>query len=196
VTRPGFIGPSAPISCPGPPTGREWLHEIVHGGMGAQLHLIGHRPVIFSRKGIEVTSSFGRIADALVKLPVRSVIIEAQLTTWDALSATLSTEAGRKGLCACSFDLLELNGNDWRPWSCEARRAMLKSLVGKGRALITFSEDFSDPLTLREAAGRLGLAGIISKRRTQPYMSGQNPGWITVKIASRHGPSGQPLDLN
>jgi bifunctional non-homologous end joining protein LigD len=196
MTSPSFIEPSASISCSEPPTGSERLHEVIYSGVGAQLHLIGRRPVIFSRKGVELTPSFGRIADALVKLPVWSVIIEAQITNCDAQILDLSTEPGQKGLCACSFDLLELNGKDWRPWSCEARRAMLKSLVGESRARLSVSEDFSDPLTLRDAADRLGLEGIISKRRAQPYVSGQNPGWIKVKIEPRHGVSGQPLDLN
>ena len=35
-----------------------------------------------------------------------------------------------------------------------------------------------------EAAVKLGLEGIVSKRREQPYRSGPNSGWVKVKTAA------------
>ena len=46
----------------------------------------------------------------------------------------------------------------------------------------------ASPKTFRDkllgAASRMGLEGIVSKRRDQPYRSGPNSGWIKVKTAT------------
>ena len=50
--------------------------------------------------------------------------------------------------------------------------------------LLRLSESFDDPVKLLEAAIKLGLEGIVSKRREQPYRSGPNSGWVKVKTAA------------
>jgi bifunctional non-homologous end joining protein LigD len=90
----------------------------------------------------------------------------------------------KSGLCAWCFDLLLLDGKDLRPTACEARRALLRALVGTERPCLPFSDDFDDPLPVLKAAERLNLEGIVSKRRDQPYRSGRNPGWVKVKTAA------------
>ena len=47
--------------------------------------------------------------------------------------------------------------------------------------MLRFSDGFADPTKLLEATARMGLEGIVSKLRDQPYRSGKNPGWIKVK---------------
>ena len=42
----------------------------------------------------------------------------------------------------------------------------------------------STTVKLLEAAMKLGLEGIVSKRREQPYRSGPNSGWVKVKTAA------------
>jgi hypothetical protein len=42
---------------------------------------------------------------------------------------------------------------------------------------IRFSEEFSDPLKLLSVVERMGLGGVVSKRRTSPYASGTKCGW-------------------
>jgi bifunctional non-homologous end joining protein LigD len=46
---------------------------------------------------------------------------------------------------------------------------------------LRFSESFDDPQKLLDAAVKLGLEGIVSKRRDQAYRSGPNSGWVKVK---------------
>ena len=52
----------------------------------------------------------------------------------------------------------------------------------RGRA--AFSEAFDDAEKLLAAALELGLEGIVSKKRDQPYRSGKNLGWVKVKTAA------------
>ena len=49
--------------------------------------------------------------------------------------------------------------------------------------LIRYSEAFPDAGALLAECARLGLEGIVAKRRDAPYRSGTRSGWIKVKIS-------------
>ena len=67
----------------------------------------------------------------------------------------------------------------------EQRRERLQLLLARADGdLLRLSESFDDPHKLLEAAVRLGLEGIVSKRRDQAYRSGPNSGWVKVKTAA------------
>jgi bifunctional non-homologous end joining protein LigD len=66
----------------------------------------------------------------------------------------------------------------------EERRARLESLFsGADGDLLRFLEAFDDAEMLLAAALELGLEGIVSKKREQPYRSGKNLGSVKVKTA-------------
>jgi bifunctional non-homologous end joining protein LigD len=81
-----------------------------------------------------------------------------------------------------AFDLLYLQSRDLREWPLEQRRAQLQALLtsNKGDA-IRFSEAFPDADVLLAECARLGLEGIVCKRKDAPYRSGSRSGWIKVK---------------
>ena len=62
------------------------------------------------------------------------------------------------------------------------RRARLEALLaGADEDPLRF---FDDAEKLLAAALELGLEGIVSKKRDQPYRSGKNLGWTKVKTAA------------
>ena len=80
---------------------------------------------------------------------------------------------------------MHLNGGDLRPLPLDERRAQLrKLLIEADDSTLRFSDDFPNAEKLLAAASRMGLEGIVSKRREQPYRSGPNSGWIKVKTAT------------
>src|SRR5215470_5993021 len=82
--------------------------------------------------------------------------------------------------CVYCFDLLELNGRDFREQPLVQRRARLEALLKRARCnLIRFSEAFPDPDTLLAECARRGLEGIVCKRKDSPYRSGSRSGWIS-----------------
>ena len=86
------------------------------------------------------------------------------------------------------FDLMMIDGKDVRAEPLEQRRARLQALLaGADGGLIRFSEAFDDAEKLLAAALELGLEGIVSKKRDQPYRSGKNLGWVKVKTAAWRG---------
>ena len=75
-----------------------------------------------------------------------------------------------------AFDLIELNGDDLRRDPLEVRKATLASLVVKASPGIRFNEHMEgDGPTVFAHACKLGLEGIVSKRKDSAYRSGRPP---------------------
>ena len=81
-----------------------------------------------------------------------------------------------------AFDLIELNGDDMRPDPLEVRKATLASIVAKASAGIRFNEHIEgDGPTVFAHACKMGLEGIVSKRKDSAYRSGRSPDWLKMK---------------
>jgi hypothetical protein len=65
----------------------------------------------------------------------------------------------------------------------EARRAALAKLILRAGPGLQLSEylDGNDGATVFEHACKLGLEGIVSKRRGSRYVSGRSPDWVKLK---------------
>ena len=186
LKRTAFIVPSAPVLKKTPPSGPEWLHELKHDGWRAQLHRQAGGAAILSRNGKDITARFAVIRKAMLGLP--ACIIDAELVGCDADGIPdfhALTTGNAHGCCAWCFDLMMIDGKDVRAEPLERRRSRLEQLLaGADQDLLRFSEAFDDPEKLLAAALELGLEGIVSKKRDQPYRSGKNVGWIKVKTAA------------
>ena len=83
-----------------------------------------------------------------------------------------------------AFDLIELNGDDLRRDPLEVRKATLRSMLGKAGLGLRFNEHIAgDGPTVFAHACRLGLEGIVSKRKGSSYRSGRSPDWLKMKNA-------------
>jgi bifunctional non-homologous end joining protein LigD len=184
----GFIEPCLPTNARSVPSGPLWAYEIKHDGFRFVCWRAGDRVRVFSRQGIDWTDRVPLIAEALAALRVKSVIIDGEgvvchpdgVSDFDLLRAGISRSCREAFLYA--FDLLELDGADLRrePW--ETRRARLASLLRKARDGVRLSEHLDSDGALAFAhACRMGLEGIVAKRRDRPYRSGRCADWIKVK---------------
>jgi len=62
------------------------------------------------------------------------------------------------------------------------RKARLRDLVKGSSPLIAYVEDLAgDGKAIFKEGCRLGLEGIVAKRRDSPYRSGQQESWIKAK---------------
>ena len=72
-----------------------------------------------------------------------------------------------------AFDLIELDGDDLRRDPLEVRKATLASIVAKASPGIQFNEHIEgDGPTVFAHACKMGLEGIVSKRKESLYRSG------------------------
>jgi bifunctional non-homologous end joining protein LigD len=81
-----------------------------------------------------------------------------------------------------AFDLIGLDGRDLRRERIEDRKAALVKLLRRSDYGIFLNEHVEDEAAVVfQHACKLGLEGIVSKRRGSPYVSGRSPHWLKLK---------------
>jgi len=64
----------------------------------------------------------------------------------------------------------------------EVRKATLRSTLAKAGLGLRFNEHLDgDGPTVFAHACKMGLEGIVSKRKDSPYRSGRSPDWLKMK---------------
>jgi bifunctional non-homologous end joining protein LigD len=188
--RSPFIPPAQPVLRPAPPRGDAWVREVKFDGWLIQLHKHRNSIAIYTRSGADFTHRLRAIAEAVASLPVRSIVIDGELTACDKRGLPDFRSLHFRGfrtneLCVWAFDVLWLDNTDIRPAPLTDRKRLLESIVNKtGDNWLRFSETFNEGEKLLKAAERMGLEGVVSKRRDVPYRSGIDCGWIKVKCQS------------
>lgn len=188
---PDFIPPQLATLTQEVPGDGNWIHEVKFDGYRAIARIEGgRRAKILTRSGQDWTRRFPTIARALTTLPVENALLDGEivkllpngLSSFQALQNALSAGEG-EGLHYYLFDLLYLDGRDFRDEPLSARREALGRVLKKNReGVLRFSEGIqeSHSRVFREAC-RQGLEGVISKRCDRPYQSGRTRDWLKTK---------------
>ena len=179
-----------------PPSGDEWVHEIKLDGYRVGCLISGGHVRLVSRRGVDWTSRFPEIADAFGALAADEAVIDGELvvvlpdgrSSFEAMQQAAASRSRRTGLVYFAFDLLYLDGERIDRLPLEARKARLQTLVGQSNASrIRYTEHVDGRGTeVFEQACRMGLEGIVSKRRDLPYQPGRRDSWRKAKCL-RHG---------
>jgi bifunctional non-homologous end joining protein LigD len=162
-----------------PPASDHWLHEIKHDGYRTVLLVNNGRVQAVTRNRNDWTERYGPIVEVAERLRCRSAIIDGEVIVQDPQGRSEFTaiqEAIRwhpERLVFFAFDLPFLNDEDLRDAPLEERRDYLQivirqSLDGRerGRARIQFSDHVvGGGPAFFAAAEKMGLEGIVSKRR-------------------------------
>ena len=182
----GFIAPCLPTKTDKLPSGGEWLHEIKHDGFRVIARKNGPWVRLYSRPGNDLTYRFPLIVEALARLRSRSCIIDGEAVACDANGVTsfdlVRHHRANERIFLYAFDLIELNGDDLRRDPLEGRKATLEVILAKVGPGVQFNEHMEgDGETVFRHACKLGLEGIVSKRKHSPYRSGRSPDWLKMK---------------
>jgi bifunctional non-homologous end joining protein LigD len=126
--------------------------------------------------------------ESLARLRSRSCIIDGEAVACDE-SGVPSFERIRyrrhdSSVLLYAFDLVELNGDDLRRDPLEVRKATLATVLARVGHGIWFNDHIAGPTVFRHAC-KLGLEGIVSKRKDSPYRSGRSPDWLKIKNPAR-----------
>jgi bifunctional non-homologous end joining protein LigD len=184
----GYIEPCLPSSADKPPSGPEWVHEIKHDGyrLMARRDPISIGIRLLTRNGHDWAPRYPRIVEAVNALKVRSCLIDGEAVACDESGVTVFKRLREKQIgqhvFLYAFDLLELNGRDLRPEPIEVRKATLASLLRGCPPGLRLNEHLTHPgeLVFRHAC-KMGLEGIVSKRRGSRYRSGRTKDWLKFK---------------
>jgi bifunctional non-homologous end joining protein LigD len=182
----GFIAPCLPTKTDKLPSGDPWLHEIKHDGFRIIARKDGGRVQLYSRPGNDMTRRFPLIAEALARLRSRSCVIDGEAVACDddglASFERIRYRQHDGDVFLYAFDLIELNDDDLRRDPLEVRKATLASVLAKAAAGLRLNEHLEgDGPTVFAHACKMGLEGIVSKRKDSMYRSGRSPEWLKMK---------------
>jgi bifunctional non-homologous end joining protein LigD len=147
---------------------------------------------LLTRSGLDWTEKYTETAKVLANLPVTSAYIDGELCGVGAdgvMSFALMQAAGDTGTGALvyfAFDLLAHDGESLTRLPLLDRKARLAEILKKPPPGVAYSEHNDNPSEMvREAACRIGLEGVVSKRADQAYAPGNRGMWIKSKCLNR-----------
>jgi bifunctional non-homologous end joining protein LigD len=172
--------PCLPTSVKVPPIGSKWVFEIKHDGFRLIARRIGGDVRLFTRTGFDVSGRYTLVAEALRRLKVLSVVLDGEVccNTFDDLWSRKHDHAAR----LLAFDLLELDGVDYRLRPLMERKAELERLLAKENPGLQLVEHLTgDGAVIFEHACKLGLEGIVAKRADRACQAGRSKRWLKIK---------------
>jgi DNA ligase D-like protein (predicted ligase) len=183
-----FIKPMLAKSVDELPSGKHWIYELKLDGYRALVMKKRRAVTIFSRRGNNLNSMFATIVGAFSFLP-DDIIIDGEVVVLDeegkpSFSALQHSQFTPESLHFYVFDLVAYEGRDLRKLPLADRRRLLEDHALKGmRDPVRLSEVFdATPKQLISAAKQAGLEGVIGKRATSTYESGERSGaWVKYK---------------
>ncbi len=172
----------------------DWLYEIKFDGYRLLARIDGTSVRCITRNGHDWSARLPALVKSLGDLDVGSgwldgeivVMNEQGLPDFGALQNAFDN-ASTASIVYYLFDLPYYQGLNLRHVGLMKRRELLAGfLKGNQHANIRFSEAFEEvPQNLLTSAQRLGLEGIVGKRKDSFYTSGRSADWIKLKTRLR-----------
>jgi ATP-dependent DNA ligase len=155
---------------------------LAHGGGDIRL---------LTRKALDWTTRIPTIAAALGKLRVRTALLDGEIVSEDKRGVPHFSnlqddlKSGRRDCLRCHvFDLIYLDGFDLTGSTLVDRKSLLERLLSRAPAAtpLRYSEHSDENgATMLKHACKMGLEGIVSKRKDLPYRSGRGGHWLKMK---------------
>ncbi len=188
---PDFVPPSLATLHTAPPQAPEWIHEIKLDGYRIEARLDHGKVRLLTRKALDWTHRFERIAKAVATLPADTALLDGELvveneqgvSSFSMLQGDLKDGRGDR-LVYWVFDLLHLDGRDLRNEPLVERKAALRQLLkGQSRTgpLRYVDHLDEDGAVIFKHACDINLEGIVSKLRDAPYRPGRSENFVKVK---------------
>ena len=181
--------------------GPEWLFEIKWDGYRAIAFIENGKSRLVSRNQNELTARFPELKDLPKFVHAKTAILDGEVVALDDEGrASFSLMQQRTGFRAggrrsaanadvpvlyYAFDLLYLDGYDWRKLPLEERKKKLASILITGDALRYSDHYEKQGKALFEMARAKGLEGILAKKRDSIYQERRSTDWLKIKITHR-----------
>ncbi len=195
---PSTIHPMLATSVDKPFDGPDWLFEIKWDGYRAIAFIENGQLRLVSRNQNELTPRFPELKDLPKSIKAKTAILDGEVVALDAegrASFSLMQQRtgfrphGRRGTVNAdvpvlyyAFDLLYLDGYDWRRMPLRQRKEKLAALLVTGDSL-RYSDHYENQgKALFEMARTKGLEGILAKKRDSIYQERRSTDWLKIKI--------------
>ena len=192
---PASLAPQLATLVAAPPQAQdEWFYEIKFDGYRMLARIEGRTIRLFSRNGNDWTAKLASVRAALLAMKLPDgwydgevvVMNSAGVPDFGALQRAFDASTPAD-IVYYLFDLPYCDGRDLRHWPLEARRETLRRLLeAAGGDTVRFSEIFeASAQSVLASACRLGLEGVIAKRRDSVYTSRRSADWQKLKCVQR-----------
>ena len=198
LPRPGDVAPMWPTPYPAAFDSPDFLFEPTWGG---------HRVLAFidpsERAGdgaVRLVDAAGRdlvgrlpgLAGLGVRVAARSAVLDGELVVVDAHGraddeALRGRLVGRPGrpVALLVFDLLHLDGRWLLNQPLDKRRDLLRRVLRPGDEVVMVPAIAGEGRALYEAVAVQGIAGMLARRRTSPYLPGVRSAlWRSIVVLS------------
>ena len=192
---PATLAPQLATLVDGPPASpQDWLFEIKFDGYRLLARVDGKDVRLFTRNGNDWTGKLKPLRAALAGMRLPPGWYDGEIVVHNVegrpdFGLLQQAFEGDKtnDIVYFVFDLPYFDGADLRQLPLWQRRRMLREALARAPASrVRFSEEFdAPPGEMMDAACRMGLEGIIGKRRDAAYVAGRTRDWIKLKCGLR-----------
>src|SRR5262245_17372187 len=142
-----FIHPCQPIVAKQPPSGAGWAHELKHDGYRLQIHVRDGRVRLYTINGADWSKRYPLITEAARRID-GSAVLDAEVVwlgsdgaaNFDALHSRVNDQSA----VALAFDLISLDGEDFRQEPYSEHKAVLRKILRRTRRGIQYVEHAED----------------------------------------------------
>lgn len=181
----GDVAPMWPTPRADPFDSPEYLFEPTWGGHRA-LAFVGPAGQpgggdvrLVDPAGNELSQRIPELAGLAVRVAARSAVLDGELVAVDrrgraddaALRARLNGQPGRP-VAYLVFDLLHLDGRWLLNQPLDRRRQALRRVLRPGDEVVTVPAIAGSGRALHAAVSAQGIAGVLARQRTGPYLPG------------------------
>ena len=172
------------------PEGDGWSYEVKWDGYRALAQKTGANVRLISRNLKNVTRQYPGVAAAIVKVRADSALLDGEIVALDRNGHPSFQDLHHRASAGTrivyyAFDALQIDGRDIMRRPLEERREALRDVVtGSG---VHLSESLPGlPGQIETAVRRLGLEGVVAKRRASVYTPGvRSRAWLKVRFSKR-----------
>jgi bifunctional non-homologous end joining protein LigD len=182
---PATLRPMLPRPLAEPFDSTAHLFEPSWGGLRA-LAFIGPAEVagsgdvrLFDGEGRDVAPVLSELAGLAVRIDARSAVLDGELVVVDAAGRADADElarrlAGGRGrpVAFLAFDLLHIDGRSLLSAPLDRRREQLRRVLRPGDEVVAVPAIAGEGRALHEAAAAQGIAGVMARQRSSPYLPG------------------------
>jgi len=188
-TKASFIPPMLLVRAEKLPEGNDWLYELKFDGYRSIAFKTGGKIYLRSRNNKDFNSSYPDIVKALANMPDETVI-DGEVVALDkagrpSFSSLQNYGSSEIPILYYVFDVMVLEGIDVMREPLYRRRELLKQkilpqLIEPIKYSAEFDADLSD---LIQSVRKLGLEGLVAKRKDNRYEAGLRTGaWRKMRV--------------
>jgi bifunctional non-homologous end joining protein LigD len=163
----------------------------------------GHVRIV-DGEGRDVGKALPELAGMAVRIDARSAVLDGELVAVDHAGRADPAEldrriGGRRGrpVAFLAFDLLHLDGRSLLSAPLHRRRDLLRRVLHPGDEVLAVPAIVAEGRALHAAAAAQGIAGVIGRQQTSPYLAGvRSRLWRFIPASPAEAVAGQVVTID